>query len=52
MVTVIGRSKLHIDQIDGRSSRSNEEDFHDGVVDGDEVGDKIKITSDEYNEEE
>jgi len=52
VVAIIGRFELYEHQVDCPSSAGNEKDLHRGVVDTDKVGDKVKISGDEHDEEE
>lgn len=52
MVAVVGGLELDIHQVDGGGRGADKEDLHDGVVDGDEVGDEVQVAGHEHNEEE
>jgi len=52
VVAVVGRFKLLVYHPYGRGGRSDEEDFHCGVVEGDEAGEEIEITGAKDDEEE
>ena len=52
VVAIIGCFELYEHQVDCPRCTGNEKYLHRGVVDTDKVGDKIKISGDEHDEEE
>lgn len=47
VVAVVGCLEFHEHQVDGGIGRANEDALHGGVVEGDEVGEDIKISASE-----
>jgi len=43
MVAVISGTELHEHQVDGGVGRGNEDHLHARVVEGDEIGEEIKV---------
>lgn len=45
MIVVVGGTEFQIHQVQGSEWRYNEDKFHEGVVDADEGGYKIQVTT-------
>lgn len=52
VVMIVGGLELEIHEIDGADGGGEEEDFHRGVVEGDEIRDQVQIAGDEDDSEE
>ena len=48
VVTVIGGLELGIEEVDCGGRAGDEDDLHDGVVEGDEVGEEVQVPRDEH----
>ena len=52
MVAVVSGLELDVHQIDRGGSRADKEEFHGGVVEGDEGGEEVEVASAEDRQEE
>ena len=52
MVAVVGGLELDVHQIDSGGSRTDKEELHGGVVEGDERGEEVEVARTEDGQEE
>ena len=48
VVVVVSGFKLHVHQVDCSDGGGEEEDFHGGVVQGDEVGEQVQVAGQKH----
>ena len=44
--------EFHVHEIDSASGATDEEDLHDGVVEGDEAGEEVQVPRHEHHQEQ